>query len=117
MLVPEQLKSLPKSDVRGIIEDLETLGQYDALGKVFCELPHSPYFALFWALFAISTIPMHLSGSANKTAVKRMTLRADGLPLIYGFVTIFRQYNRSLADTFLDYYCVYIRASVEAIAR
>lgn len=117
MLVPEQLKSLPKSDVRGIIEDLETLGQYDTLGKVFCELPHSPYFALFWALFAISTIPMHLSGSANnsKTAVKRV--RADGLPLIYGFVTIFRQYNRSLAGTFLDYYCVYIRASVEAIAR
>lgn len=109
------------SEIRGLIEDLETLGLYNPINKVFCDLPHSSYFALFYVIFAIATIPkMFLLGNQNntKTMFKRLgNHRIDGLPILYGLVTIFKQYNSSLMDTFLEYYSVYIKSSVVSLAR
>lgn len=121
MIDKESLKSRPASEIRGLIEDLETLGLYNPINKVFCDLPHSSYFALFHVIFTIATIPkMFLLGNQNntKTMLKRLgNHRNDGLPVIYGLVTIFKQYNSSLMDIFLEYYSVYIKSSVATLAR
>lgn len=119
MIDQGKLKGLSKPEIRGVIEDLETLGLHNPLNKVFCDLPHSPYFALFWVVFVISIIPkMYLFGNCNtKTVLKKMGNRMEGLTIIYGLVTIFKQYNSSLTKSFLDYYRVYVKSSVESLAK
>lgn len=117
MIDSEKLKTLGQPEIRGIIEDLETLGLYNPLNKVFSDLPHSPYFALFWVIFVISIVPkMYLFGNCHINKVlKRINNRMDGLPVVYGLVTIFRQYNSSLTNSFLDYMDYYIRSCVESL--
>lgn len=118
MIDRDQLKSLTQTDIRGVIEDLETLGLNTPLNKVFSDLPHSPYFALFWVVFVISILPkIYLFGNCNThTVLKKMNQKSDGLPVVYGLVTIFRQYNATLTDTFLEYLRGYVKSCVEAVA-
>lgn len=119
MIDKEKIKCKDSKDIRGIIEDLDTLGLYNPWNTVFCDLSHSPYFALFWIVFIIATIPkiyLFVNGNTN-AMLKRIGNRSSGLLMVYGFATIFRQYNPALMKTFVDYYSVYIKSCVENLAR
>lgn len=119
MIDKEKIKCKDSTDIRGIIEDLDTLGLYNPWNTVFCDLSHSPYFALFWIVFIIATIPkiyLFVNGNTN-AMLKRIGNRSSGLLMVYGFATIFRQYNPALMKTFVDYYSVYIKSCVENLAR
>lgn len=118
MIEKDSLKSLSRSDIHGIIEDLETLGLCDPMNKIFHDLPHSSYFVLFWVIFVISMIPkIILFGNSNTKAVlKKIGQRTDGLPLVIGLAVIFKHYNRSLVEVFVEFYSVYIKSCVETLA-
>lgn len=105
--------------VHGIVEDLELLGLENPFNTVFCDLQHNQYFSLLWVVFVISQIPkiVLFGNCVEKSPIKRFQNRTDGLPMVYGLVTIFKQYNTAVTRTFLDYFTVYLKFAVEAVVR
>lgn len=80
MIDKTHLKTKPDYPIKSIIDDLEMLGLHNPINKIYRDLPHTPYFALFWTIFIIATIPkMFLFGNSNKKAVsKRIGTKVDG---------------------------------------
>lgn len=119
MINKDTLKVFAQGDTHSLIKQLETLGIYNPLDKVFRDCSHTAYFSMFWLIFIISIIPkMFLLGNSNdKTSLKKMGSRIDGMSILYGMVTIFKQYNPLLTQEFIDFFNLYIKATVESIAR
>lgn len=79
-----KLKGKSELPIKSLIDDLETLGLQNPMNKIYRDLPHSSYFALFWTIFVIATIPkMFLFGNSNnRTVLKRIGQKFDGKKLL-----------------------------------
>lgn len=81
----EKSANLP---IKSLVDDLETLGSHNPINKIYRDLQHSPYFALFWTIFVIATVPkIFLFGNSNNSrSLKRIGQKIDGEDFYWNFL-------------------------------